>query len=147
MPRSCTHMYVHLVWATYNREPLITGECESVVYDCIRQKCRELRCFALAIGGIEDHVHLLIRFRSATSIAHLVKHIKGSSSHFFANVLRPEVGFRWQGTYGGYTVAELQIDRVADYILQQKERHKSGRLWPDLERCFEDGEAEEDDAE
>lgn len=140
MRRSCLHMYAHLVWATYDRRPIITPALEQAIYDCIRQKCKELGCDALAIGGIEDHVHLLIRQSATISVAHLIKHVKGSSSHLAANVLAPTVGFRWQGRYSGYSIAETQVDKVPGYVLNQKEHHRAGRLWPVLERCEEEDE-------
>lgn len=140
MPRSCLHMYAHLVWATYDRQPIITPALEPAIYDCIRQKCKSLGCDALAIGGIEDHVHLVIRQSATVTVAHLVKHVKGSSSHLAANVLAPNLGFRWQGRYGGYSITETQGETVSSYVLNQKERHCTGRLWPALERCEEEDE-------
>ncbi len=57
-----TQLYPHCVWATWDRLPLITPNIEGRLYAAIAAKCLELKCDMIAIGGIEDHVHLLVRF-------------------------------------------------------------------------------------
>ena len=77
-----TQLYLHCVWATWDRLPLITPAIESRVYAAVAAKAHELKCEVLAIGGIEDHVHLLVRLPTTLTIADLLKGVKGASSHF-----------------------------------------------------------------
>ncbi len=142
MPDSCTRLYVHLVWATWDRMPLITPELEAILYAAMVEKCQQLRCKVLAIGGIEDHVHLLASLHPDTSVSMLMHGVKGLSSHLVNSKLPPAHGFRWQGGYGAFTLAAPDIRRVSAYVLGQKEHHKMGKLLPNLERCTEqDGNA------
>ena len=124
MRRPYTQLYVHLVWATRNRETLLTDEIRPRVYAAIAQKCRQLKCEPLAIGGVEDHVHLLVRLHPTVSIAHLAKHVKGATSHLINHEIRPNEYFRWQGAYSAFTVRHKDITRLQQYIWHQEEHHR-----------------------
>lgn len=52
-----TQLYLHCLWATWDREPLVTAQIEQPVYAFILAKTRELRCAPIAIGGTSDHLH------------------------------------------------------------------------------------------
>ncbi|MBW3624122.1 MAG: IS200/IS605 family transposase [Armatimonadetes bacterium] len=122
-----TQLYVHLVWATWDRLPLITAEMEARLYACMRQKCREFEAELLEIGGIEDHVHLLVRIPAKLSIAELVKQVKGSSSHLVSHEM-PGGFFKWQGAYGAFTVSPGEVIHIQTYIQRQKEHHGNHTL-------------------
>ncbi len=92
MPDSCTHVYVHVVWATWDRLPLLTADIEDVVHRCISAKCEELGCGLVELGGTEDHRHALVRLHSTISVAVLAKGMKGASSHLVAQHLPPGHG-------------------------------------------------------
>jgi REP element-mobilizing transposase RayT len=132
-----TQLYLHLIWATWDRLPLLTPDIESQVYACIAKKCHDLKCRPLAIGGIEDHLHVLTRFHTTVSVAHLVKEVKGSSSHFVTHVLKPDDFFKWQGAYGAFTLRKSDMEPVKAYIENQKEHHRAGRLVEEWEQVFE----------
>ncbi|MEW5720097.1 MAG: IS200/IS605 family transposase, partial [Chloroflexota bacterium] len=95
-----TQLYLHCVWATWDRLPLITPQIEARLYSAINAKCKALRCEPLAIGGIEDHIHLLIRFPTTLAVATLVKEVKGASSHLITHKIAPTEFCKWQGAYG-----------------------------------------------
>ncbi|MBI3914747.1 MAG: IS200/IS605 family transposase [Chloroflexi bacterium] len=130
-----TQLYLHCVWATWDRLPLIKLNIERELYSAIQAKCRELKCDVVAIGGIEDHVHLLVRFSTTLAVADLVKEVKGSSSHMMTHAVVPGEFFKWQGAYGAFTVSKDGVDRVAQYILNQKTHHADKRLFEDWEKC------------
>jgi REP element-mobilizing transposase RayT len=123
-----TQLFLHVVWATWDRLPLLTPALVQPVYAGIQAQCVELKCRAIAIGGIEDHVHLLVRFPATISVAQLVKQAKGSSSHLITHELAPESGFKWQGYYGAFTLSKAEVSRVREYILRQREHHTRGDL-------------------
>jgi REP element-mobilizing transposase RayT len=101
-----------MIWSTWDRLPLLTFDIESQVYACIAKKCHELNCRPLAIGGIEDHVHLLTRFHTTVSVAHLAKETKGASSHLVTHVLKPGDFFKWQGVAAVLTAGVEDEDDV-----------------------------------
>ena len=134
-----TQLYLHLVWATWDRLPLIRPEIRQPIYGCIQDQLRKHRCEVIAIGGIEDHVHVLTRFPTTVPVATIVKHAKGASSHLMTQTVDRGSFFKWQGYYGAFTIAKNQEPRVRDYILHQEEHHATGRLSPELERVCEPG--------
>jgi REP element-mobilizing transposase RayT len=115
-----TQLYLHCVWATWDRLPLITPPIEQAVYAAILAKCRELKCEPLAIGGMPDHVHVLVRLHTTVAVADLVKEMKGASSHLVTHEVIPGQFFKWQGAYGAFTVSKSEAARVQAYIENQK---------------------------
>jgi putative transposase len=140
-----TQLYLHLVWATWDRLPLITEAVQARIYAAIAEKCREFRCVPLAIGGMPDHVHVLVRFHTTTAVATLVKEAKGSSSHLVTHEITPDQFFKWQGAYGAFTLRKDEAPAVKDYIERQKEHHSTGGLWEDWEQTTTAEEESETD--
>lgn len=135
-----TQLYLHCVWATWDRLPLITPQIESQVYSAIQAKCKELKCDLIAIGGIEDHVHLLVRFPTTIAVATLVKEVKGASSHLTTHKITPNDFFKWQGSYGAFTVSKDAVKRVTEYVLNQKTHHADKTIFDDFEKCETENE-------
>ncbi len=127
MPSNYLKLYVHLVWATYDRFPAITPDCEGLLYSTILGKAKELGCEPLAIGGIEDHLHLLLRIPATLALAEIVKGIKGASSRHMVLTF-PHKFFKWQGSYGATTVSPNALRKVIEYIENQKQHHTSRAL-------------------
>jgi putative transposase len=130
-------LFLHIVFSTSKRQPLIQPDIERQLYAAITEKCRQLQCIPLAIGGIEDHVHLLVRPPTTLTIAQLLKEIKGASSHLINHQLAPGINFRWQGTSGVFSVSERHVPIIERYILRQKEHHQHNSLYPTLETTEE----------
>jgi REP element-mobilizing transposase RayT len=136
-----TQLYIHLVWSTWDRLPLISPAIEPGLYRAIEAKCVALGCHPLALGGVTDHVHLLVSLSPTISISRLVGEIKGASSHFITAELQPGEFFRWQGSYGAFTVSHTALDQVRSYILNQKRRHEYGLTIPEFEPLHEPAQA------
>ena len=98
-------IYLHFVWATFNREALITPAVETQLYAVIAKKCEAFKCVVLAIGGMPDHVHLLLRVPASVAPADLIQEVKGGSSHAMNHQIAPAHHFRWQGAYGVFSVS------------------------------------------
>jgi REP element-mobilizing transposase RayT len=136
MRKPFTQLYCHLVWATWDRQPLILPSVEPRLYGAIAAKVRELRGTPIAIGGVEDHVHLLCSFDPTVAVAYLVQQVKGSSSHLMNHEVLPGGDFKWQGAYGAFTVGQDALEDVRGYVLGQKHHHESRTEWPDWERTW-----------
>ena len=124
MPSTYTQNYYHAVFSTKHRAPLITPELEERLYPFIGGILRDLRCTLLAINGIADHIHVLVRYRADLSHAEMLKFIKGRSSRWVDEELPQYSPFAWQEGYGGFTVSKSAVSDVERYIERQKERHK-----------------------
>jgi putative transposase len=73
-------LYYHLIWATYERQPLIGSECEAIIRTTLYAKAGEMHAVLHAIGNVADHVHMVASVPPAISLATCVKYLKGASS-------------------------------------------------------------------
>ena len=86
--------------------------------------CRGLKCPALIVGGVDDHVHTLCRLGKSVEIADLVRDLKRDSSKWVKEE-RPDLsGFYWQAGYGAFSVSPSHVAALKDYILHQEEHHR-----------------------
>jgi len=136
MGKPFTRLYCHLVWATWNRTPLIELAWEERLFGCFGATCLELQSQLIQAGGVEDHVHLLVQAPPTLCVSDLVKRLKGASSHFVSHEVRGENEFKWQGYYGAFSVSGSSLRRVTDYIANQKTRHAQNRLWKEAEEAW-----------
>ena len=128
---------VHFVWATWDRQPLITEDIERGLWRYIGAVCGDDHCEVLAIGGMPDHVHLLVLLSNTTTMADLMRHVKGGSSRFVPKRLLPGSWFAWQGSYGAFSVSRANVPNVIAYIQNQKRHHAEGTLYPNAEETNE----------
>ena len=126
-------VFVHVTWATWDRLPLLVGEVERRVYRAIGADCAELGVQMVAIGGVEDHVHLLIRQPATVGLAELMKRVKGASAHLVTHEVTPREFFKWQGGYAAFSVSPRHLRQVTSYIANQRQHHLSDTLVPLLD--------------
>ena len=130
MRQTKAEIYLHFVWATYQRMPLVAPEIERDVHRCIESEAKRLKCATLAIGGMPDHVHLFVRMPTRISAAMLMQQVKGVSSTFVRDQLKTDGYFGWQDGYG---VSRPHVDRVIAYVKNQKNHHENGNVWDQWE--------------
>lgn len=124
MRRSKSEIYLHFVWATHQRLPLITTAAEQIVYGCILKEAHKHGCEVLALGGVADHVHLLLKMPAKHSPSFLMQRIKGGSSTFARDHPASSGNFfGWQDGYGVFSVSRTHKKRVAEYVHNQKQHH------------------------
>jgi putative transposase len=124
--------YYHLVWATRDRAPLITEQVEAELYGYIQAKSKSLDCPCHALGGIADHIHLIVSIPPSRAVADFVMRIKGSSSHHL-NQIHLNQRFAWQREYGLFSLGAQQLERAIAYVAQQKHHHATQTLINALE--------------
>ena len=131
-------VYIHLVWGTWDRAPILVPDMKRSVYSCIQAKCKSLKVIIHAIGGTEDHVHLLVELPATITIAEFVKLIKGSSSHLASHRGEQREEFKWQGAYGAFSVSKSVVPSVIEYIEGQEQHHQAGTTIRDHEIPWEE---------
>ena len=98
---------------------------------------RKLGADALIVGGIADHVHMLVMFRGSHCIADLVRETKKASTAWMSAPHRcPE--FAWQEGYGAFTVGKPEVSRVVSYISNQEAHHRNVGSADELEKFLEE---------
>jgi REP element-mobilizing transposase RayT len=85
---------------------------------------RENNMRALAIGGVKDHVHLLLSIPSTMNIAKAMQLIKGGSSKWIHDTFPEHRGFEWQEGYSAFSVGISQVPDTKSYIANQREHHR-----------------------
>jgi REP element-mobilizing transposase RayT len=133
MRASYSRIYIHLIWSTWDRLDLIGDKLEPVLYNYIANKCRQQNGLLLQIGGTSNHIHLLVKLLPAINIGQFVKIIKGSSSHYIAQIIRPDNFFKWQGGYAAISVSPGHLSKISRYIATQKEHHQTNSCKKDWE--------------
>mgnify|MGYP006165422455 CR=1 FL=1 len=117
-------IWIHIVFSTKNREPLMSLETKQIVCDHIRANCKEKDIYLTAIDGHIDHIHCLISLGKDQSIAKVVQLIKGESSFWINKNSLTKTKFEWQDDYFAVSVSESQVEQVTAYINNQEEHHK-----------------------
>src|SRR6266699_342039 len=123
---SSTHLslHYHLVFGTKNHEALINSAWRERLHAYLGGVVRTLDGVPEAIGGVADHVHLLVGLRATHTLADVLREIKSVSSKW----VHEETGvrsFAWQEGYGAFTVRASQLENVRAYIQQQEEHHRT----------------------
>ncbi|MBA3720958.1 MAG: IS200/IS605 family transposase [Parachlamydiaceae bacterium] len=116
-------LYYHLVWSTKDRIPHISEKIEEQLYKYIFGIMKNKDVHLIQIGGIEDHIYMLIRVSPDNNLATLVKDIKVSTTKFIKTNYNVATEFSWQRGYGIFSVSKSMTDQVKEYILKQKEHH------------------------
>src|SRR6185312_10607395 len=112
---------VHYVFSTKNREPLITEEMQPRLWAYMGGIARTNNMKALAIGGMPDHVHLLLSLHPSMAVDKAVQLIKAGSSGWMHE--QDQDSFAWQTGYGAFTIGISQVNTTVRYITDQKKHH------------------------
>ena len=123
MSHSYNKIWIHAIWATKERLPLIHPSVERKIHQFISDQLRDQGCPVRIINGMPDHIHCLFLLSPNKSIADVIKQIKGSSSHYINQNNMIADKFAWQTGYASFSVSESQLERVYQYIKNQKEHH------------------------
>jgi putative transposase len=123
MPHSYSALWIHVIWSTKNREPILTPLLKQEVYQVINGIANDHEIYLDCINGVEDHVHLLIRLRTDQSVADVVKTIKGNSWDHFKD--DPDKYVTWQDGFAAFSVSPSHLKRVRSYIYNQEKHHHS----------------------
>ena len=123
MPHSFNKIWIHAIWSTKDRHPFIHSNVEHKIYHFISEQFREQGCPVSIINGMPDHLHCLFLLSPQKSIAEVIKQIKGSSSHYINQNNLIVDKFSWQTGYAVYSVSESVVDKVHNYIHNQKQHH------------------------
>lgn len=123
MPHSYNRIWIHAIWSTKERRPIIHSTFENTIHQFIATQLREQGCPVRIINGMPDHIHCLFLLNPQKSIAGVIKQIKGSSSHFVNQNNLISEKFAWQTGYAAYSVSESVVVKVFRYIQNQKQHH------------------------
>ena len=122
MSATFVSLYIHIVFSTKNRHPWLTDKFIARMHDYLGETLRGLGATSIRIGGVEDHVHLLVGIKATHCISELVREIKKASTNWMHEELPT---FSWQVGYGVFSVSPERVKGVSKYIDNQAEHHKT----------------------
>lgn len=123
MGQSLNKIYVHLVFSTKNRTPMISDEIANDLFSYLGAICKNLECNPVQVGGYRDHVHILCLLSKKITLIELVEKVKSNSSKWIKTKGSQYEDFYWQNGYGAFSVNPAEIETVKNYILKQEEHH------------------------
>ena len=146
MPQSLSAVYIHLVFSTKDRRPLL---CDKPTRDALHSYLggvsKQLDCPPILVGGVEDHVHLLARFGRTLTQAEWVKELKRVSNLWLKERGRDYADFEWQGGYADFSVSQSNLEQVKQYIAGQEEHHRKIGFQDELRALLRKHEIEWDE--
>jgi len=127
-------LFYHIVWTTKGRLPLLTHEVRRSAHGFVRSKAAGLGGVIHALGGIEDHVHLVVSIPPSIAVSMFIGQIKGSTSTRLNRAGIVDGPFAWQAEYGVFTFDRKRLPNFVAYVQSQEEHHSSTTTIPVLER-------------
>ena len=116
--------YFHCILSTKERRPLITTELRDRLWPFLGGIARQNKMKAIEVGGVEDHVHILVSLPSTMAVAKAMQLIKGGSSKWIHETFPEHRLFAWQEEYGAFSVSVSQLEKTIAYIKGQAEHHR-----------------------
>src|SRR5260370_37538023 len=135
MGESLAKVYVHLVFSTKNRQPLlldpdIRGQCHAYLAGA----CKARGSPSLIVGGGADHVHILCMLARDEAISVLIREVKRESSK--ALKVKGLSSFYWQAGYGAFSVSPAHVAALKEYIRNQDAHHKKVSFQDEFRRLL-----------
>jgi REP element-mobilizing transposase RayT len=116
MPNTYTSLHCHIVFSTKRRQPDLTEAIRDRAWAYIGGIARDNEMTAVAVGGMSDHVHVLLLMKPTQTISKAVQLIKGGTSHWIHETFDGLPHFAWQDGYGAFSISREHTDEVAEYI-------------------------------
>lgn len=130
-------IWIHLVWATKNRQPVLAGDVRQAIFRHIKENGKEKNIHVDFVNGHVDHVHCLISLQAEQTISKVVQLLKGESSFWVNknNLCRQKL--IWQSEYFAVSVNERGVDRVREYIKNQEDHHRKKTFQEEYEEFLD----------
>jgi REP element-mobilizing transposase RayT len=117
--------YFHCVFSTKERRRYITPELRERLWPFLGGIARQNKMRAIEVGGVEDHVHILLSLPSTIPLSKALQLVKGGSSKWIHETFPQQREFAWQQEYGAFSVSLSQLDKTIEYIKGQEAHHKN----------------------
>ena len=122
MAGTFTNLLYHIIFSTKDRLPSIQPEWRDRLWEYMGGIIRGEGGIALRIGGVADHVHLLVTLKPKHDVSTILQKLKSKSSGW-VHELFPDSGMWWQEGYGAFSYSKSQVDAVINYIQKQELHH------------------------
>lgn len=145
MANTYTQIYIHVVFAVQERACVIKKEWREELFKYIAGILRNQGIKLLAIGGVEDHIHILLALIPKIALSELIRDVKANSSKFINEKGFVRGKFYWQEGFGAFSYSRSQIDKVAQYVLNQEQHHNNRSFKEEYTQLLRQFDVEYDD--
>jgi putative transposase len=121
MAHTFTKNHLHVVFSTKQRKKLIPKDIQERLWQYLTGICRNIGVIPVAIGGMDDHTHMLFHLPPSRSLGDAMRLLKTNSSKWMNDHRK---GFAWQEGYGAFAVSASNLSRVVSYIHNQEKHHR-----------------------
>lgn len=125
MGNTFSSLHYHIVFSTKRRRPWITATIEERVWSYLGGIARENKMTPIRIGGIEDHIHILLGAPPTVAPSRIAQMIKGGSSRWIHSEYADLADFAWQDGYAAFAVSKSAIPAITAYIKGQRDHHRN----------------------
>ncbi len=132
MVQSHACVNIHLVFSTKGRREFIVDAIRSDLHAYMSAISRREGADVHEVGGIEDHVHMLVHLPRTLTLASLAEKIKSGSSKWIKTKGTEFQLFAWQNGYGVFSVSQSQVPCVRRYIQEQRAHHRKWNFQEEL---------------
>lgn len=137
-----SQMHVQIVFAVKHRQSLIESSWEERLYQYITGTIKKMDQKLLAINGVKDHIHILIGIRPSCRVSDLVREVKKASTEMINEKKLSKHHFQWQEGYGSFTYCKSSLNNVVNYVMNQKQHHKTKSFKEEFIELLEEFEVE-----
>ncbi len=130
---SFNHCLMHCVFSTKGRAPVLTAEIRERLWPYLGGIARENGIKALAIGGVADHVHLLLSLPATLAVAKAMQLLNGNSSKWLRETFPELRDSGWQEGYGAFSIGTTGVAQTVAYIQKQEEHHRARTFREEIE--------------
>jgi len=140
MSQSLSQLWIHIIFSTKDRFPYLNDETiRQSMHEYLNEAANKLACKTMVVGGVEDHVHILLSLNKQTSLSKLIEKLKTSSSQWIKRLETSDYlleKFYWQNGYGAFSVSQSNVDVVASYIKNQQRHHQKFNFQDELRKIL-----------
>ncbi|MBW3131085.1 IS200/IS605 family transposase [Hymenobacter profundi] len=126
-------LWVHVTWATKNRQPWLTSALKPPLFSQLRTIAEAENIRLDFLNGVYDHVHCLLALRTTDRLDLTMQQLKGKSARWVNEHQLTEHVFAWQNGYGAFSVSPSHVERVRNYIRNQEKHHQEQDYWQEME--------------
>ena len=124
MSQSLAKVYLHVVFSTKNREPILDARWREELFNVLGGAANNLGCQSLIVGGMSDHIHMLFQLGRTITISDAVGKIKSTSSLWINQTRGLSRAFHWQDGYAAFSVSQSNVESVREYVRCQTKHHE-----------------------
>jgi REP element-mobilizing transposase RayT len=145
MANTYSQVFIQFVFVVKGRENLIHEPLKDELYKYICGIVTGNKQKVYAIGGMPDHIHLLVSLKPDAVMSDLMRDIKSCSSKWINENKKVRGRFQWQVGFGAFSYSRWDLDRVIAYINNQEAHHAKKTFKEEYRKLLSEFEIEYDD--